>query len=85
MYVCVCQNSFFCLPQSTVSLVQQGLIYAPALAHAKIASFLGANPVELPHTSFSCRQLHPRHDLSGPQAADDGALARVRATDRLID
>lgn len=47
------------------------------MAHAEMASFLSANPCVLSHTSSPCWQFHPRHDLSGPQAADKGAPARV--------
>lgn len=47
------------------------------VAHAEMASFLSTNPGVLPHTSSPRWQFHPRHDLSGPQAADKGAPARA--------
>lgn len=54
MCVCVCVSQLIYLLQSPPSLVQQGLIYALAVAHAEMASFLSANPCVLPHTSFPC-------------------------------
>lgn len=84
MQMCVCGSELICLLQSPLSPVQRCLIYAlvPLILwlalkwHHPSALTPACSPLTLP---FPDDTFHPRHDLSGPWAADKSASARVQS------